>query len=763
MPLRWRGQFLRGALMIVSDLLRVAFAALMLGGLSVLVRADDAAKPAAATDEQLVVLHEEDIDPKAGAKTFALKPQKRGSSAVRLRLKEGQIDISRVIVEYDNGQVHYEERAIDMLIGERTKPIDPRDDARTIKAVTIVYTPDAAANAKPVVQVLGAQHLLTGELGRAPVKESAATRALATDQVLFGATEVRFGVGQDVIKVGAGIGKFDRIRLRVLGGDIAFTSIGIVYEGAPEAKADLIAVDAEVPANSRTSWIDIDGDRFIKEVQLNYKPKAGSLALARIELFGHYAEGWLGPSGGGRKVNKGWFLLAAKSGKGSLWSRTERIEVGAKAGDLEKLRVTVRGSAISVRDFVIIYASGRSETIATKTRIDQGFSYGPIDIKGTEAITAIVLNYRISLFSEATVEFWGQYSAGSGPAVVAENSSEQYARSRVFFATDRRLEAYINQSANFSGLPSEDGAVTLGEASITVPTPSEGRDENLWSLLRGSDKRRSFTKESATVLSQDDSVAAWKAASSTATKYKGQALLFLHGFNYTFDDALVRAAQIAHDLAFDGPVFVFSWPSQGDWSLTSYTADRERVLSSRDRLLTFMELIARSSGAAKINVVAHSMGNFALVEILRDVAKRPDTQMQRASLALNEIVMAAPDVDRLSFEQGAPAFTPLARGITIYASSQDKALKFSRGLAKGERIGDIYNSKPTVIANVDTIDVSEATKDLIGHNAALDGQQLLADMAILFMDDPRRKPTDRGPIFKQIGKDKQLYWSYLPN
>ena len=67
------------------------------------------------------------------------------------------------------------------------------------------------------------------------------------------------------------------------------------------------------------------------------------------------------------------------------------------------------------------------------------------------------------------------------------------------------------------------------------------------------------------------------------------------------------------------------------------------------------------------------------------------------------------------------------------------------------------------IANVDTIDVSEATKDLIGHNAALDGQQLLADMAILFMDDPRRKPTDRGPIFKQIGKDKQLYWSYLPN
>ena len=50
-------------------------------------------------------------------------------------------------------------------------------------------------------------------------------------------------------------------------------------------------------------------------------------------------------------------------------------------------------------------------------------------------------------------------------------------------------------------------------------------------------------------------------------------LLFVHGYNVTFADAIFKAAQIAFDANFAGTVLVFSWPSAGN--LFKYDKDRE--------------------------------------------------------------------------------------------------------------------------------------------------------------------------------------------
>jgi len=42
-----------------------------------------------------------------------------------------------------------------------------------------------------------------------------------------------------------------------------------------------------------------------------------------------------------------------------------------------------------------------------------------------------------------------------------------------------------------------------------------------------------------------------------ARAYLGQALVFVHGYNTSFDNAIRRAGQLAYDLGFDGPVFAF--------------------------------------------------------------------------------------------------------------------------------------------------------------------------------------------------------------
>ena len=97
--------------------------------------------------------------------------------------------------------------------------------------------------------------------------------------MLFGAQYVGFGVDRDVIRVGNEIGKFDRIRLRVLENDIHINEIKIVYNNG---STDALAVNADIPMNSRTNWIDLRGDRFIKEIQMVYRSKPSFKGQARV-------------------------------------------------------------------------------------------------------------------------------------------------------------------------------------------------------------------------------------------------------------------------------------------------------------------------------------------------------------------------------------------------------------------------------------------------------------------------------------------------
>ena len=58
-----------------------------------------------------------------------------------------------------------------------------------------------------------------------------------------------------------------------------------------------------------------------------------------------------------------------------------------------------------------------------------------------------------------------------------------------------------------------------------------------------------------------------------------QVLVFIHGFNNRFEDAVFRFAQVVHD--FDAPVVpvLFTWPSRG--SVLAYGYDRESTLLSQ--------------------------------------------------------------------------------------------------------------------------------------------------------------------------------------
>lgn len=391
--------------------------------------------------DQLVVIAENDIDLSLDRYTIDVSKAKGAYKGIRIRNAEGALfDVSRVQVVYNDGSTHNEDRQIDMYRGERSRPINETPDHRFVDQVVIDQVP---GRGRGRIQVLGIQDAEGrsmersgsrgggavavrepsrtpdgGVSGDVPVRpttsEPTATPAGQQSDggdVLFGAQYVGFGVDRDVIRVGNEIGKFQKIRLRVLDNDIHINELRVVYANG---EVDALAVDADIPKNSRTNWIDLKGDRFIKEIQMSYRSKPNFNGQARIEIFGQYSEGWLGPNGEGRKYNQGWVLLGAQTA-GFIGFDKDVIPVGRNEGGFRRVRVTVKDRAITLNELKVVYVGGAEETIPVRTRVDAGGTYGPVDLRGErrQAIERIEAKYRSRIFDagakrgSAIVEVWG--------------------------------------------------------------------------------------------------------------------------------------------------------------------------------------------------------------------------------------------------------------------------------------------------------------------------------------------------------------------
>ena len=194
---------------------------------------------------------------------------------------------------------------------------------------------------------------------QAKVTTATPGRALPGGDVLFGVQSVGFGVDRDVIRVGSEVGKFDRIRLRVLDNDIHLNEVKVIYSNG---EPDTLGINSDLKQNSKTNWLELKGDRFIKEIQLNYRSKPNFKGQARVEVFGQFADGWLGSGGEGRKYNQGWVLLGAQTA-GFVGFDSDTIPVGRNEGGFKKIRLTVKDRAITLKEVRVPYESGAEDVI----------------------------------------------------------------------------------------------------------------------------------------------------------------------------------------------------------------------------------------------------------------------------------------------------------------------------------------------------------------------------------------------------------------
>ncbi len=270
-------------------------------------------------------------------------------------------------------------------------------------------------------------------------------------------------------------------------------------------------------------------------------------------------------------------------------------------------------------------------------------------------------------------------------------------RHRVFIATTRDVSDEIG--ILYSGARGPE----LGLSSVVVSIPPNhvaGAIERTRQLPP--DPTREFAIMAPAIYGSQSSFAATINA-ELARRPPGERdiLLFVHGYNNTFSDAVLRMAQFVHDSGFDGVPVLFSWASAGRAS--HYVYDLNSALAARHQFLDTLGILSetRSSG---VNVFAHSMGSMLTVEALTRMGTGSDN---RAGRALKNVMLAAPDIDLDLFKTQLSQLPASQRNLYVFVSQDDQILGVSRRISGGVvRVGTA-NVEELTRLGVTVIDLSE--------------------------------------------------------
>src|SRR5215213_4236413 len=286
---------------------------------------------------------------------------------------------------------------------------------------------------------------------------------------------------------------------------------------------------------------------------------------------------------------------------------------------------------------------------------------------------------RLSLIL-ALVSLLGACASVRGVMVPVSGTVPGASQVDMLVATTRKR---VDPAEMFSG----DRGPTPGFANITVsipPSTTRQVGEVQWPQQVPGNPATEFVTLKADVIDRNQALAWFHRALRTVPKR--QVLVFIHGFNNRFDDAVFRFAQIVHDS--DAPVvpILFTWPSRG--SVLAYGYDRESTAYSRNALENLLKAISRDPAVGEISILAHSMGNSLALETLRQMAIRDG----RVTPKIRNVLLAAPDVDvdlarEAMIEMGPKANRP---AFTLFVSQDDRALAVSRRVWGSEaRLGAI--------------------------------------------------------------------------
>lgn len=335
-------------------------------------------------------------------------------------------------------------------------------------------------------------------------------------------------------------------------------------------------------------------------------------------------------------------------------------------------------------------------------------------------------------------------SIGISPTLTHPPGMPDYLKGtrEVFFATDRRPTGV----ATFDEALATNGAMSYGRVIVAIPKGHEpGELERPccfgWQVFSEDPSAHVTIGTPRLMMSRDALIEQLRMAIDQAADRS--AFVFVHGHNVSFDNALLRAGQLAFDLKFKGPAVVYSWPG-AEGVLTEYPSNVEVLDWTVPHAREFLDRLRRETGARTIHLIAHSMGARVLARALEGLKAAPQDPLPR----FQEVVLAAPDIDSRVFPQLAAAIRSRSDRVTVYASSKDIALGvsalFRGGLSRAGRVA-------ADVSDVDVIDASTAWSSITSlfHSEFAENPRLLNDIALLLRQ--RLSPDNRSVMLERDG------------
>ena len=323
-------------------------------------------------------------------------------------------------------------------------------------------------------------------------------------------------------------------------------------------------------------------------------------------------------------------------------------------------------------------------------------------------------------------------NTGKAPPTDVERGSRDAAEPnyqivQVFYVTDRRdsgsavpMLRYVNERA-------ADGMVSKGTCDVSIPRvhQSGSLESPSWVRLEyRPDPSKHVMLRNVNALAPDPFYQ--QLSDRVGRSKEKEVVVFIHGFNNSFEEAARKMAQLTWDLQFDGAPILYSWPSRN--KLLGYTEDEDTVMWTAFHLRAFLEELAERSDARKIHLIAHSMGNRALTSALQIIAAKRPTN---APPLYDQVVLAAPDVGADTMDLLAREVRPVVKRMTLYASDSDDALILSKYLHGGLRAGG-KDTFLLIAPGIDTIDASAARTDFMGHAYFDNSANIITDIQKIF-------------------------------
>ncbi|MBL9147242.1 MAG: alpha/beta hydrolase [Phycisphaerae bacterium] len=252
-----------------------------------------------------------------------------------------------------------------------------------------------------------------------------------------------------------------------------------------------------------------------------------------------------------------------------------------------------------------------------------------------------------------------------------------------------------------------------------------------------------------------------------------EALIFVHGFNNSFEDAVIRAAELSHILGREFVPIMYSWPAgSGGGFLRGYQHDIESAEFTIYHFKEFLRAVADTPGLERIHILAHSRGNVMLTSAIREIFLEeggvPRVADFRRRYKLHNVILAAADLDMEVAQQRVVA-EGVGLGverITIYICASDKALDLSSWLFQSvARLGQIqqkqFEAMSSKVQNRKALTIIDArVRDgLLTHSYFLDSPAVSSDLVLLIRFD-REPGAEHG---RPLTNATANFWSISPD